>query len=149
MKKFSQLNVPAKIGTIVAALVVFFLAAQLIPYGKDHTNPPVVSEPQWANPETRALAKRACFDCHSNETNWDRWYINIAPASWLIQHDVEEGRSRMNFSDWANYSEDINRIVRVVEEGEMPPLQYMPMHPEASFTAAEKQQFIDGLQQTR
>ncbi len=49
--------------------------------------------------ETRALAKRACFDCHSNETEWP-WYSNVAPVSWLTQMDTLAGRSKMNFSEW-------------------------------------------------
>ena len=66
----------------------FFLVAQLIPFGRSHTNPVVVKEPTWDSPTTRDLAKRACFDCHSNETVWP-WYTNIAPVSWLTQRDVK------------------------------------------------------------
>ena len=46
------------------------LIAQLVPYGRDHTNPPILAEPTWNSSTTRALAERACFDCHSNETRW-------------------------------------------------------------------------------
>ena len=52
---------------IVAVVVGGFLLIQLIPYGRNHTNPPVVQEPQWDSPQTRELAVRACYDCHSNE----------------------------------------------------------------------------------
>ena len=85
-------------GLIVAALVVFGLI-QLVPTGVSFTNPPVMSEPKWDSPQTRALAQRACFDCHSNETAWP-WYTHIAPVSWLTAHDVIDGRSRLNFSTW-------------------------------------------------
>jgi len=80
-------------------LPLVFLALQLVPYGRDHVNPSKVSEPAWDSPATRALAKQACFDCHSNETEWPA-YARIAPASWLVQHDVEEGRAVLNFSEW-------------------------------------------------
>jgi hypothetical protein len=43
---------------------------QLVPYGREHTNPPVLLEPNWDSPQTRELVKRACFDCHSNELLW-------------------------------------------------------------------------------
>src|SRR5690348_18457917 len=86
------------LGLVLAAIVLFGLI-QLIPYGHNHTNPPVAQEPTWDSPQTRDLAVRACFDCHSNETVWP-WYSNIAPLSWLIQHDVDEGRQNLNFSDW-------------------------------------------------
>jgi len=72
---------------------------QLIPFGRQHTNPPVVREPAWDSPQTRALAKRACFNCHSNETTWP-WYSSVAPVSWLTQRDVNGGRSHLNFSEW-------------------------------------------------
>ena len=83
----------------VIALVLLALLIQLIPYGRDHTNPPVMQEPQWDSPQTRALTKRACFDCHSNETVWP-WYSNVAPVSWLIYRDVSKGREHFNFSEW-------------------------------------------------
>lgn len=58
---------------------VVFLALQLVSYGRDHANPPMVSEPAWDSPATRALAKQACVDCHSNETEWPA-YARIAPG---------------------------------------------------------------------
>ena len=63
------------------------LIIQFVPYGRDHTNPPVIAEPAWDSPQTRALFFRACADCHSNETKWP-WYSTIAPASWLITRDT-------------------------------------------------------------
>jgi len=82
---------------IVAGLVVAGLAIQLVPYGRDHTNPSGGSEPNWDSPETKALFDRACADCHSNDTTWP-WYSNIAPLSWLVQRDVDEGRRYFNAS---------------------------------------------------
>jgi len=66
------------LGVLVGLLVVI----QFVPYGRAHTNPPVAQEPIWDSPQTRELARRACFDCHSNETMWP-WYSNIAPISWI------------------------------------------------------------------
>jgi hypothetical protein len=129
---------------LVAVLIALFLVIQLIPIGKNHTNPAVVSEPNWDSPATRALAVRACFDCHSNETVWP-WYSNIAPVSWLVYNDTMEGRSRMNFSDWNSRPQSANEIIEIIQEGEMPPAIYLPMHPTAQLTAAEKQALMDGL----
>jgi len=61
------------LGWALAALVALFLLVQAVPYGRSHTNPPVTAEPRWDTPQTRALAARACFDCHSNLTKWP-WY---------------------------------------------------------------------------
>src|SRR5690348_15393640 len=87
------------------ALVGIFALMQAVPYGRSHSNPPVTAEPKWNSPQTRALAVRACFDCHSNQTKW-RWYSNIAPVSWLVQRDVDGGRGTLNFSEW-NRPQDV------------------------------------------
>lgn len=129
---------------------IALLFIQLIPYGRDHSNPPVISEPRWDSADTRALAKRACFDCHSFETAW-LWYSRVAPVSWLVQYDVDEGRSELNFSDWrhgAREGERAGKIAKEVTEGEMPPLVYLLAHPEARLSEAEKRQLADGLRKT-
>lgn len=128
---------------IVVGLVVFGLI-QFVPYGRDHVNPAVITEPSWDSPATRDLAVRACYDCHSNETIWP-WYSNIAPMSWLVQRDVDEGRQTLNFSTWGRGEQEAEEIGEVIREGEMPPMQYVLLHPGARLTNAEKDQLINGL----
>jgi hypothetical protein len=133
---------------VLIAILAGFVVLQLIPYGHEHSNPPVTMEPQWDSPETRTLASRACFDCHSNETDWP-WYSYVAPVSWLIQRDVEEGRGRLNFSEWGSGRFDEPwEIVEAFSEGYMPPSKYLAMHPEARFSDAERQALIQGFQKT-
>ena len=128
--------------------IVLLLLIQLIPYGKNHNNPAVISEPNWNSQLTLNLAKRACFDCHSNETIWP-WYSNVAPVSWLVYRDVAEGRRRMNFSDWQNIRlREPGEVPSVISEGEMPPFQYLLMHKSAKLSTVEKTQFVDGLLKT-
>ncbi|MDQ1300752.1 MAG: hypothetical protein QG637_672 [Chloroflexota bacterium] len=129
------------------AVGALFVALQLVPYGKDHTNPPVVSEPKWDSPQTRALAKRACFDCHSSETVWP-WYSSIAPGSWLIYKDVVDGRAEYSFSDWGREAKKARKLAEVINEGQMPPPQYLLLHPEARLSPAEKQQLVAGFQKS-
>ena len=128
----------------LVAILVGFGLIQLVPYGRDHTNPPVQQEPNWDSARTRELADRTCFDCHSNETRW-LWYSSVAPVSWLVQRDVNEGRSKLNFSDWGRRREDGDEMAEVVREGEMPPWFYLPLHSEARLTAAEKDDLMRGL----
>jgi len=132
---------------LVIAAVVVFVLMQLIPFGRNHTNPPVVQEPQWDSPATRQMAKEHCFQCHSNETEWP-WYSNIAPGSWLIAFDVIEGRRKFNFSDWGNNPGELNEIVENIQSGAMPPIQYWVAHPNSRLTDAQKQTFIAGLKAT-
>jgi len=146
-----KIRKPLRIG-IIAILAIFavFLLIQLVPYGHNHTDPPVRAEPNWDSPETRVLAKTACFDCHSNETNWSRWYESIAPASWLVQHDVDEGRQRLNFSEWdkGGKPREIDEMWEVIQYGAMPPAQYLLLHPEAKLSSTETSQLLAGLQAT-
>ena len=135
------------LGFGLLAVVGLFVLIQLVPFGRNHTNPPVVQEPSWDSAETRALAKRACFDCHSNESVWP-WYSSIAPVSWLVAQDVTEGRSAMNFSDWGQTAERGQKVARQVQRGAMAPAFYLPMHPTAQLTADERAQLIAGLQES-
>ena len=132
---------------VVAVSAALFLLIQIIPIGPQRTNPPVVAEPKWDSPQTRALAKRACFDCHSNEIEWP-WYSYIAPVSWLLADDVLDARAAFNFSDWHAGDMSSAAMAAQINSGRMPLPQYRLMHPTARLTAAEKQQLIAGLTAT-
>lgn len=129
----------------IVLLIALFIVAQLIPV--DKTNPPVVDEPAWDVPRTRELAQAACFDCHSNETVWP-WYSKIAPASWLLVRDVNEGRGELNFSEWSASEQESDELVEAIRSGEMPPWYYALMHPEARLSDVEKDELIAGLRAT-
>lgn len=135
--------------TLILVLVVLFGLIQLIPYGRAHANPPVVNSPVWNSAQTADMVKVACMDCHSNETIYP-WYSNIAPASWLLQVDIDEGRQRFNMSNWPTGKVAqqglVEEMVRVIQDGRMPPFQYLIIHTNAKFTDAEKAQLIQGLQ---
>jgi mono/diheme cytochrome c family protein len=125
-------------------LLVALVAIQVIPYGRDHTNPPVIAEPAWDSAATRDLAVRTCFDCHSNETAWP-WYSNIAPFSWLLQRHVDQGREVLNFSEWGTGEQETDEIVESVREGEMPPWDYLVAHSEGRLSGAELDTLLAGL----
>jgi hypothetical protein len=133
---------------VVGILVVGFVAIQLVPV--DRSNPPVLSEPNWDSPQTRQLAERACFDCHSNETTWP-WYSYVAPVSWMVARDVQEGRQHVNFSDWEHVrgeGRSAGEMAEVIHGGWMPPANYLSTHPEARLTDAEKDALVQGLRAT-
>ena len=131
----------------IAVTVGVLAVMQLIPYGRDHSNPAVVKEPAWDRPETRALAVRACFDCHSNETRWP-WYANVAPFSWVMQRHVDIGRTVLNFSDWTRTYDLAAQAPSNVLMGEMPIRSYLWFHPESDLTVAEKDALASGLEAT-
>jgi hypothetical protein len=131
----------------ILALVAGVVLFQLVPYGRDQSNPPVTGEPAWDSPATRALAVTACYDCHSNETRWP-WYTRIAPISMMVYRDVVEGRKALNFSEWppaAWDDEDTDRMAEVVGKGQMPLPYYLVLHPEAQLSDSQKGQLVNGL----
>lgn len=125
-------------------LVVVLIAIQFVP--AERSNPPVTADLD-APAEVKAVLRKACYDCHSNETVWP-WYARIAPAKLLLAHDVEEAREHMNFSTWDAYSEADRTHIRgevweEVEEGEMPPWFYTPLHGQAKLTDADREVLRD------
>lgn len=125
-----------RVALVAAGLL---LAIQLVPV--DRSNPPVESTVP-APPAVEEILRRACFDCHSNETAWP-WYSRVAPASWIVARDTRQGREHLNFSTWNRLDpeERIDLLEDVWEEvdaGDMPMAIYLPLHPEARLTEADK-----------
>jgi hypothetical protein len=120
------------------------LAIQLVPVSR--TNPPVRSNVP-APPEVANVLHRACFDCHSNETVWPL-QAYVAPLSWLVAHDVEEGREELNFSEWGAKPEEktARKLAKEVRKGDMPPLLYVVAHPGAKLTNDEKALLVNWAQ---
>ena len=128
-----------KILLLVGALVVILIAIQLVPV--DRTNPPVVADFDGPS-NVESVLRTSCYDCHSHETRWPL-YSRVAPVSWLVAHDVEEARDRLNFSQWGSY--DQKRQAKLAEEmweevegGEMPLKMYRLAHKEARLSEAAK-----------
>lgn len=120
-------------------LLAVLVAIQLFPV--DRSNPPVEADIA-APPQVHAVLKRACYDCHSNETVWP-WYSRVAPVSWLLQHDVREGRREANFSTWNRYdparrTKLIGKIWKEVARKDMPPWAYAAVHPPAKLTETDR-----------
>ncbi|MDB4961959.1 MAG: Cytochrome c [Myxococcales bacterium] len=131
----------------LAVVLGLFLLMQAIPYGRTHSNPPTISEPKWDSPRTRELAVRACFDCHSNHTKWP-WYADVAPFSWVVQYDVENARSVVNYSEWNRHYPLAVYSGQTVRDEMMPPDKYKIAHPEANLTPQEAIDLQRGLDAT-
>ena len=132
---------------ILGAAVVALLGAQLVPV--DRTNPAVESEVPAPGP-VREILRRSCYDCHSHETRWP-WYSRVAPVSWLVRHDVNHAQEHLNFSTWNRYDaekrkEHLEEIAEEVEEGAMPLWYYLPLHPEARLSDADRRTLVEWTQ---
>lgn len=140
---------PRTVRRWIFAALALGLVLQLVPYGHDRSNPPVTGEPDWSDARTRELFYQACRDCHTNQTEWP-WYARVAPASWLVRWDVEEGRSHFNASEWEGGGEhdDSDEAAEMVRSGEMPLPRYLWLHPEARLSEAEREALARGLEAT-
>lgn len=123
---------------VAVVLAVLFVAIQLWPAGR--TNPPV-TKPIVAPKQVMDILQRSCFDCHSNESRWP-WYAYVAPVSWLVVHDVDEGRRELNFSHWGDLSQKqresaASEVLEEIDSGKMPLDIYLRMHSEARISDAD------------
>ena len=143
-----------KLKWIVVALVAVFALAQLA--NPARTNPPVapggdISASLPPPPPIAALLHAACYDCHSDETRWP-WYSRVAPASWLVISDVNEGRRHLNLSDWPKDSvraaKKLERISEELDYKEMPPAKYTALHADARLAEDQRKALMQWLDDT-
>lgn len=130
---------------IFLALIVLLLLSQVVRPAK--TNPPVdptrtIQTLTRMTPEVDAILKRSCNDCHSYETKWP-WYSHVAPASWLVVYDVNEGREHLSLSDWASYSRKraihlLDEMDEQIRKGDMPLGKYVILHPGAALSETDR-----------
>jgi hypothetical protein len=139
-----------KLKWIFAALIVAFALLQL-------TNPPRINPPvkndfiavENPPPQIATTLRAACYDCHSGETRWP-WYSRVAPMSWQIAKDVNDGRENLNLSDWP--SNDPKHAAKKLEDmseqigyGEMPLKKYTLIHADARLTENQRKELTDWL----
>lgn len=131
---------------IVAAGAVVFAIIQVFPTSV--TNPPITHD-VGAPAHVESILRRACYDCHSNETRWP-WYSHVAPASWLVIRDVDRARKHLNFSTWDKYTDDPETVVRkfrnidkVMHNRSMPLWYYLPAHSAARLASGDREALED------
>ena len=139
---------------IVLGLAVVFVLIQLI--RPSLQNPPIdpaktMLSTGHVTPQVEAIFDRSCNDCHSNKTVWP-WYTQVAPVSWWLVDHVHEGRRELNLSEWATYpakkqAHKLKAICDEVHKGDMPLKTYLPMHPNAKLTDADRQAVCTWSQQ--
>jgi hypothetical protein len=137
------------VGRVAATCLVVLLVVQVVPLGRDHSNPVVVGEPDWDSPRTRELTVRACYSCHSNEVEWP-WYSNVAPVSWAVAEHVDKGRDALNFSEFTIDRGDAEEAIEEILHGSMPPAYYtrFGLHSDAKLSESEQADLVAGLRAT-
>jgi hypothetical protein len=130
--------------------VIVISLIQFIPV--DRENKPVKKSENFvdafhAPPKIRELLKNACYACHSNETVYP-YYAFVAPVSWSIRNHVNEGREHLNFSEWSTFNTDLKESMLEnsmdeLQQKSMPMTAYIPYHPKANLTDAQRQLLIN------
>ena len=137
---------------ILLALVVLLVLAQFKRI--DKTNPSIDPKQTFSASvdipsDVKAILSDACYDCHSNETEYP-WYSNVAPISWWLKGHVKEARKNVNFSEWTSLSAEdkkykLNECIEEIKNGSMPPSSFKLAHPEARLSDEQKQKLLDWL----
>lgn len=135
---------------ILLGVIVILALIQLITI--DKTNPPVNPKKDFLNiyntpSQTASYIRNACYDCHSNETDYP-WYSSYAPFSWMIKKHIDNGRGNLNFSTWADYEDDkkkykLDEIIEEIEMHKMPIKSYANMHSKAQLNREQLQNIVD------
>jgi len=135
---------------IIFWIALGFLGIQLIPV--DRENKAVNRKDNFVDiyktPDNiRVILKNACYDCHSNETEYPT-YSYIAPISWTIKDHINDGREHLNFSEWGSYNKDlrenaVEKTISNVQDLEMPLPSYIGYHPKANLTTKQRETLIN------
>jgi len=146
----------SKVKWLLVAAAAAALVIQVIPV--DRTNPSSAPSDSFlanhsVSVDVQATLRRACFDCHSNETRWP-FYSHVAPVAWLVADDVHRGRRNVNFSEWGRYDEakkaDLLREAKeMVQEREMPLGMYVLLHPSAKLSPGDVERLVRVFEEQR
>ncbi len=144
-----------RIKKIVTAIGVVFITIQFIPPAGNKSGKVLVadiSKMVSISDSVKAVLKNACYDCHSNNTNYP-WYSNIQPMGWLLNRHITQGKAALNFSGFGSYSQrrqssKLSGIANSIKDDTMPLWSYKLMHKKARLTKDEKRLIIAWARQS-
>jgi hypothetical protein len=140
-------------GIIKKILIVLLLALVVIQFIHPDKNvnatiaPTDISVLYPVPDSVNVILKKACNDCHSNNTRYP-WYNNIQPVAWWLNEHITEGKGELNFSEFGTrppvkQAKKLKKIAKEVKEGGMPLDSYTWIHKDAVLTDREKNILID------
>jgi hypothetical protein len=130
---------------IVFGLILVLIAVQFVPVSYNQSETVLDSDflKTYQVPEQiENILKTSCYDCHSNNTNYP-WYGKIQPGAWFMENHIQEGKSELNFNEWANYSDrrkksKLKSIISQIKNDKMPIFSYTLIHRNAKLSEKEK-----------
>ena len=141
---------------IVLLLLVVFIAIQFIQPARNTNGqvlPTDISKVVSVPENVQSLLQTACYDCHSNQTNYP-WYTYVQPVGWILQNHITNGKKELNFNDFGSYSKrrqqsKLKAIAGQVRDDEMPLSSYRLMHEKARLNKDEKAALINWANNTK
>ena len=140
----------SRIKKILLGVTIIFVAIQFIIPARNKSRQILPTDiiNTYAVPEkVYAVLKKACYDCHSNNTRYP-WYADLQPFGWQLQQHIKNGKKDLNFSEFGSYSSrrKINKLRAIdksIKNGTMPLSSYTLLHKNARLTKDEKQLIIN------
>lgn len=141
---------------ILLALLIVFIAIQFIQPARNKSGqvlPTDITNTYTLPANVQAIFKTACYDCHSNKTNY-LWYFNIQPVGWFLANHIKDGKAELNFSAFGSYStrrqmSKLRSIENSIEDGTMPLASYTLIHKDARLTKEDKAVLLDWINKAK
>lgn len=141
---------------ISLAILIVLIAIQFIQPARNRSGQLLTTDmaTMYKIPDSvQAVLKAACYDCHSNNTNYP-WYTYVQPVGWMLANHIKNGKKELNFSEFGSYSvrrqrSKLKSIATQVNDGDMPLNSYTIMHKNARLTSEQKQLIINWAQKTK
>jgi hypothetical protein len=141
---------------ILSAILLVFIAIQFIQPVRNKSGQLLstdISKLVHIPDSVQVVLKNACYDCHSNNTNYP-WYVNIQPMGWLMAKHIKQGKAVLNFSEFGNYSlrkqlSKLTGIANSIKDDNMPLSSYKWMHRNARLSTNEKAMISNWVQQSK
>ncbi len=141
---------------ILLVFLIVFIAIQFIQPARNTNGqvlPTDISKIVSVPENVQNILRTACYDCHSNNTNYP-WYNYVQPAAWMLANHIKHGKKDLNFSDFGSYparkqQSKLKAIASQIKDGEMPLYSYTIIHKNARLSKEEKSLIIDWAQNAK
>jgi hypothetical protein len=145
-----------RVNKILLAILIVLIVIQFIQPARNKSGQVLATDmaAMYKMPDTvQAILKTACYDCHSNNTNYP-WYTYVQPVGWMLANHIRNGKEELNFSEFGSYTarrqrSKLKAIANQVKDGDMPLYSYTIMHKSARLTEEQKQLIIEWAQKTK
>ena len=144
-----------RVKIFLLVILIAFIAIQFIQPARNKSGqvlPTDITKVYSIPGQVQTVLKNACYDCHSNNTNYP-WYASIQPVGWILARHIKNGKAELNFNEFGSYSmrkqkNKLNSIANSLKDGTMPLSSYTLIHKNARLTKDENALIINWANNT-